>query len=139
PAHGLEPAVRIRGRLGDERWVERYARRTQRRFVSPTAFACARNLVLLDDQTNAPVAEPDQMLDEPLRAADAVADDLVAVDSGDRSVDQHERDAEPGQPGQVRLRPVADGGDRDALDPVSDQLLDHVALDREVGAGIAED
>jgi len=39
------------------------------------------------------------MLDEPLRAADAVADDRVAADAGDRSVDQHEWDAEPGQPG----------------------------------------
>ena len=85
------------------------------------------------------MAEPDQVLDEPLRAADAVAEDRVAVDSGDRPVDQHERDPESGQPCQVRLRPVADRCDRDPLDPVSDQLLDHVALDREVGAGVAED
>src|SRR5207247_1189729 len=103
-AHTLEPAVRIRGRLRHERRVEWQARSLERRLVALTPLTRARDLVLLDDQADPAVAEPDQMLDEPLRAADAVADDRVAVDSGDRSVDQHEGDTEPGQPGQVRLR-----------------------------------
>src|SRR6185436_1835027 len=107
-AHSLEAAVRIRGRLGYEPRVEWQARRFQRRLIALTPFTRGRDLVFLDDHADVPMAELDQMLDQPPGAADAVAEDRVAVDPGDRAVDQHERDPESRKPGQVRLRLVAD-------------------------------
>jgi hypothetical protein len=85
------------------------------------------------------VAQADQVLDEQPPTPGVVSNDGVGVDSFHRSVNQHERDAEPGEPRQVGLRPVADWGDRDPLDAVGNQLLHNVALHREVGAGVAED
>ena len=85
------------------------------------------------------MAERDQVLDELARAAEAVAEHDVGLDAGNRAVDQHERDSELREPPQVALRPVADGCDHDPLDPVGDHLLDHLALELEVGARVAEE
>ena len=78
------------------------------------------------------------MLDESPRAAHAVAEDDIGVDSGNGAVDQHERDAELAEPPQVAFRPVADRRDHDPLDPVGDHLLDHLALDRPRSARVSQ-
>jgi len=84
------------------------------------------------------VTERYQVLDELLRATHAVAEDGVDVDSRHRPVDQHKWNTELGEPKQVALRPVTDRCDHDSLDPVGDHLLDHLALDVEVAARVAQ-
>ena len=79
------------------------------------------------------------MVHELTRPADVVADDRVGLYAGHRAVDEHERNAELRDAPQVRPRAVADRGDRHPLDTVGDHLLDHLALDLEVGARVAED
>ena len=87
----------------DQRRIEPGSRRRQRGLVAPPTVARGRDVVGLDDEADAAVAERDQVLDELPRAARAVAEDGVGVDAGDGAVDQHERDAEPGEPPQVLL------------------------------------
>jgi hypothetical protein len=139
PAHSEEPPVGIRRLYLDERRVERKVRSLQRVLVTLPALTGGRDLVALDDEADALVAEADQVLDEQPRTPRAVANDGVGVDSVHRSVNQHERDAELGQPRQVGFRPVADGGDGDPLDAVGNQLLHDIAFDCEIRAGVAED
>jgi hypothetical protein len=79
------------------------------------------------------------VLDQPSRAGRAVAEHRVRVDAGDGAVDDCKRDVEPGRPAEVIARTVTDRGDQDPLDAVGDHVLDHLALELQIGAGIAKD
>jgi hypothetical protein len=85
------------------------------------------------------VPERDQMLNESPGAADAVADDGVGIDAGNGAVDEHELHTKPREPAQVLTRAVADRRDHDPVDAVRDHLVDHLALELEIGTGVAED
>ena len=65
--------------------------------------------------------ERQQVLDQPARTADAVAEDDVGLRARHPAIDENERNAELLQPPQVRERPVADGSDQGALDAMCDQ------------------
>ena len=86
------------------------------------------------------MAERDQVLDEPPRARRVCRRGRrrTSIPATVRSISTNGH-AEPREPPQVALRAVADRRDHDPLDAVGDHLLDHLALDREVGAGVAED
>ena len=79
------------------------------------------------------------MVDELARAARAVAEDDVGIDARDRAVDEDERNAELGEPPQMRGRAIAHRRNHHSLDAVSDQLFDHVPLDGQVCPRVAED
>ena len=73
------------------------------------------------------------------RTTRAVAEDDIGLDARHGAVDEDERNAEFGEPAQVRERTIAHRGDHRSLDPVRNQLFDHLALDAEVRSGVAED
>jgi len=101
----------------------------------------ARDLVVLDDQPDAAVAEADQVLDEPLwrRLRCRRRPRSLSIPVTVRSISTN------GTPNLVRrarwgFERFAHGGrSRLPSTPVRDQLFDHVPLEREVGPGVAED
>jgi len=84
------------------------------------------------------VAEPDQMFHELASAGDAVALDEVAVEAGDRTVDQDEGDVVARQEPKLWTGAVADGGDQHALDLEGEHVLEVAALALEIALGVAE-
>ena len=103
PAHPLVTAGGIDRRVCDERRIDRDPGGGQGGLVASPPVARGRDLVGLDDEADAAMAERDQVLDELPRAAEAVAEDDVGLDAGNGAVDQHERHSELREPAQVAL------------------------------------
>ena len=101
PAHPLVTAGGIDCRVCDERRIDRDPGGGQGGLVASPPVACGRHLVGLDDEADAAMAERDQVLDELSRPAEAVAEDDVGLDAGNRAVDQHEGDSELREPAEV--------------------------------------
>src|SRR5512132_2560744 len=137
--HAVAPALRIDGRADDELAGDGESGALERVHVAAMPISRRRHLVRLHDKPDSRVAERDDVLDEAPGASGVVPDDDVAVDSGDSSIDEHELHAELVQAQEVVSRAVADRRNRDPLDTVRDQLLDHFSLQCEVRSGVAKE
>ena len=139
PGHPGRASARVRRGLRHQRRVEGDAGGVQRRLIPLSAVAGGRDVVRLHDEPDPSVSERDEMVDELARAARAVAEDDVAVDTRDGAIDEDERNAELGESPQMFSGAIAHRRDHHPLDAVCDQLFDDVPLDTQVCAGVAED
>ncbi len=78
-AHPVVTAGWVDRCVCDERRIERDPGGGQGGLVASPPVACGRHLVGFDDEADAAMAERDQVLDELLRAAEAVAEDDVGL------------------------------------------------------------
>ena len=80
-AHSLGASAGIDRGFHDERWIQRDPGRFERRLVAAPPVARGRDGIGFGDHPDSPVAERDQVLDELLCPAGAVAEDRVGVDA----------------------------------------------------------
>ena len=73
-----------------------------------------------------------------LRAGDAVADDRVAIDVGQRAIEEHDREARAQERQQGHARAVAGRRKQKSLDAVLDEVVDILALEPQVRLAVAE-
>ncbi len=139
PQRGVPRQTRVdRARLCDELRSQLDPCRLERLPVPAHAVARRGNVVRLGEHRDAPVPESDQVIDEESGARDAVSPHEVAVEPGQRAVDEHERGLAAVEQPQVGGRTVAHRGDEHAVDLEGEHVGDVAALAREVGLRVAE-
>src|SRR5438876_2335365 len=91
--HGPVTAGQVDRRLAQQLWLEPHPSRLQRLLVATPPVARGRDGRRLGNNGYPAVPKGNEMLDEPTRAADAVALDDVTLDAAHGTVDEHKRGA----------------------------------------------
>ena len=84
------------------------------------------------------VADSDQVLDEPARAIGVVADDQIAIDVGQRAIDQNQRKTASQQRRDAGPRTIARRRQQKPFDAMRDEILDILALQAQIALAVAE-